>query len=300
MTATARLSLMATLALTLALAVATTAGGVATAPPPPVDAVPAGVTADTAPTKPASQHAHRKSPCDRLDAASTPACADRLPKPPVTVRPAADPAATPPAAEKPGAAKPGSATPAPPKSGSPAASPAVHASKAHGAKHAAPPAHRRSADYWQLAVETVHKRPILAGGAGGGLILLLAAGVWSAAARLGHRPPAVEAPRATPPTAFRRDVVLKDEAGRDWRSAGSALTPGLVAGSGAGSELRLTGEGVAPRHLMLWVRDGRLLARRLADPVFLNDRLLKDATPEIVSTGDQLRLGRANFTLMID
>jgi hypothetical protein len=94
--------------------------------------------------------------------------------------------------------------------------------------------------------------------------------------------------------------VLKDEAGRDWRSAGSALTPGVVVGSGADSQLRLTGDGVAPHHLMLWVRDGRLLARQLAEPVFLNDRLLNEKTPEIVSTGDRLRLGRANFTIMID
>jgi hypothetical protein len=42
------------------------------------------------------------------------------------------------------------------------------------------------------------------------------------------------------------------------------------------------------------------MLRRLADPVFLNDRLLKDITPEVVSTGDQLRVGSTTFTITID
>jgi hypothetical protein len=303
-------------ALALGLATATVGGDVVGAAEGPAAATPgadagsiAEAKSEAAPAKPATRRAHRKGVCERLDAASTPACADQLPKAPVAAPKPATPATMPPpppTADRPPAspkpvpakrpsAKTSLAEPARPKLVS-----ATHAGRPRGAKHAATAAHGPPAGAWQMALGAVHRRPLLAGGAGGAAVLLLAAGAWGTAGRLRRRPRTVGAARATPPTAFRRDILLKDAAGRDWRSPGAALTPGVVAGSGAGSQLRLTGDGVAPRHIMLWVCDGRLLARRLADPVFLNDRLLKDATPEIVSTGDRLRLGRADFTIMID
>lgn len=247
---------------------------------------------------PQQNPAHRRGACEELDAANTPACADHMPPRSTAAprRPIHGSAPPGPAAGGPPAAAPAEAAKAPSRPG------AARPARPHVAARAPhrPPAAKTAP--WQAALDAVHRRPLVAGGAGGALVLLLAAAIWGAANGLRRRPRAhaPPPPKATPPTAFRRDVVLTDEAGRDWRVAGSALTPGVVAGSGAESQLRLSGDGLAQRHLMLWVCDGRLLARPLAEPVFLNDRLLKDATPEIVSTGDRLRLGRAEFAIMID
>ncbi|HEY8004300.1 MAG TPA: FHA domain-containing protein [Phenylobacterium sp.] len=269
---------------------------------PLTGAVPPPDKAAASATHAAEQNrAHRRGECEQLDAANIPACADRMP-PRQTGAPRAAAPTRSPAASSP----PAPATMAPTGVAKPATSAqAVAAARPAKPRGAARPAHKipaAKAGPWQAAIDAVHRQPILAGGAGGALVLLLAGAVWGAAGGFRRRPraPAVTPPRATPPTAFRRDVVLKDEAGRDWRAAGAALTPGVVAGSGPESQLRLTGDGVASRHLMLWVCDGRLLARPMAEPVFLNDRLLRGAAPEIVSTGDHLRLGRADFTIMID
>ena len=143
--------------------------------------------------------------------------------------------------------------------------------------------------------------PLLAGGAGGGLVLLIALGAWALLARDRSRPAVASGPKGAAPTPFRRDLVLVDPQGQGRRLAGAALSPFAWAGADGHDHLRLEGDGVAGRHVQFWVAEGRLMVRKAsAEPVFLNDRLLKDETAEVVSTGDRLQLGRAGFTILID
>jgi hypothetical protein len=148
----------------------------------------------------------------------------------------------------------------------------------------------------------VRERPILVGGASG-LLVLVVVGVAAVGLGRGRRRAAGASPgplEGSAPTRWRRDLVLTDAEGRDWRIAGAHLTPSAVIGAAGDCELRRSEAGIAARHAEFWVREGRLMLRRLADPVFLNDRRLSDITPEVVSTGDRLRLGSTDFTITID
>jgi hypothetical protein len=152
-----------------------------------------------------------------------------------------------------------------------------------------------------MAATLLREQPILVGGASGLLVLLVIGGTVVGITRAGRRVETdLAPPGGSPPTRWRRDLVLTDQDGRDWRIDGAHLTPSAIVGSDPASDLRRGDAGIAARHAEFWVREGRLMLRRLADPVFLNDRLLKDVTPERVSTGDQLRLGSTTFTITID
>jgi hypothetical protein len=302
------------------VAAATPAPGGASAPADPADSAPAETpkahtdktpapakAPAAAPTKAAAEAARaqaaadakpKRDRCAEFDAASIPACADRL------ARTGGGPAAAPPPDSRAGAASSASSAPgaaaAPPAHppSKPALKPAARAAKLRAAGPKAAPA-----TAW-TRVKALRSNPILEGAGAGAALLLLSGGVWAVASRLRRRPRPPRPPPplpATPPTAYRRDVLLRDAAGRDWRIGGRTLSPGAAVGCGPQSDLRLDGEGLAARHVLLWVREGRLMLRKIAEePVFLNDRLLKDATPEVASTGDTLLLGRAQFTIIID
>jgi len=241
-------------------------------------------------TAPAPKKAPRakppvKDPCDRLDFDAVPECANRP-----LIGDAAPPVR---AAPKP-------AKPPPPKDASRA--PGERAAPICSPDAPCPKAAARGGVDWSVLDGALSGRPLLVGAGGGVLLLLLGgAAAWGLASLRRQPKPAAGRPRATAPTSFRRDLVLTDEQGRVWRIDGAALTPGVTAGSGATGEGRLEGEGVAARHVEFWVCDGRLMMRKVADaPLFFNDRLLKDATPEVVSTGDRIRLGHTGFTVTID
>ncbi|HEY3947913.1 FHA domain-containing protein [Phenylobacterium sp.] len=245
---------------------------------------------DSAKARP-REAAPKRNRCAELDAASIPACADRLARggsqPPVAAPLASGPAAP-------------QAQPVPAR-----APVAAHRSPVRAAKPR--PAAPQPTTVWGRAMDQVRKQPILAGAGGGAALLLLALGAWGAAGRIRPRrrpslpPQTLRQPPATPPSAYRRDVLLRDAAGRDWRIGGGALTPGAAVGCGSSSDLRVEGDGVAERHALLWVSEGRLLLRGLAaDPVLLNDRRLRAEEAEIASTGDSLQLGQARFTIIID
>lgn len=219
----------------------------------------------------------RRGPCDRLDAAETPACADQARQAPLAPQPASPRKADPSAAPKPGLAAPKASAP-----------------------HAPPKAVRKPAPFDTL-IGAVERNPLATGAGVGGALLLVGLGGWALFGRRGAAAPAAGRVRGGAPTPFRRDLVLIDGAGQGRRLAGPALTPFAWAGAHARDHMRLEGDGVAPRHVQFWVEEGRLMLRRAAaDPVFLNDRLLKDATAEVVSTGDRLQLGRASFRILID
>jgi hypothetical protein len=240
-----------------------------------------------------------RGPCDRLDAASIPACDDQRLDPAL-----ADPrdAGPRPEMQAPAAPAPPVANAVPPPvmapprpRCSPTPGPSVP-----GGPCKSPAGAKSPGGFWREAMKVIGAHPLLTGGGAGLAVLLTAILAWWLAVRL--RGPRVGAPRppATRPTAYRRDLMLTDEGRREWRIPGAALTPGALIGAGAKATLRLEGEGIAARHVQVWVTDGRLRLRKIgADPVFLNDRLLRDATPEIVSTGDQLRLGLTAFTVTV-
>lgn len=92
-----------------------------------------------------------------------------------------------------------------------------------------------------------------------------------------------------------------DSRGRERRFSGRDLIPGFAIGADPRSPGHLEVEGLALRHAEIWVQEGRLMVRPLdPHPFFLNDRLLQGDAVEIVSTGDRLRLGRMELTLIID
>jgi hypothetical protein len=164
----------------------------------------------------------------------------------------------------------------------------------------APAGAQNQGEFWRAAVQAIGAHPLFAGAATGLAALLMAILAWWLATSL--RRPRLGPPRpaATRPTAYRRDLMLTNEGRREWRIPGAALTPGALIGADPKGLVSLDGEGIAARHVQVWVSDGRLRLRKIAaDPVFLNDRLIRDATPEIVSTGDQLRLGLTTFTVTI-
>jgi hypothetical protein len=239
--------------------------------------------------------APKADPCARLDAASIPSCAGRLPQ---QDEPSLQPKAvnSPPkqAANEPSPAvnAPAANAPAPKKSAAKPSKPSAKLATNAPAKPEGP---------LGMAASLLRERPILVGGASGLLVLLVIGGTVVGITRAGRRAGAdLAPPGGSPPTRWRRDLVLTDQDGRDWRIDGAHLTPSAIVGSDPASDLRRGDAGIAPRHAEFWVREGRLMLRRLADPVFLNDRLLKDVTPERVSTGDQLRLGSTTFTITID
>ncbi|HET9160392.1 MAG TPA: FHA domain-containing protein [Caulobacteraceae bacterium] len=249
-------------------------------------------------SSPAKASAHKRpkaDPCQGVDAAAIPACLPgRMPShaaaPPVG-------ASIPEKRPEPEVNAP-APTPTVVATRPPARAPAVKEGKATVVK---PPAKSKRAA--ESAAELIRGRPILVGGASGLLaVAIIGAGVFgiSRARRAGRAAAAPASPDGSAPTRWRRDLVLVDEEGRDWRIAGAHLTPSAVVGSDADCALRRIESGVAGHHAEFWVRDGRLMLRRLADPVFLNDRRLSDITPEVVSTGDQLRLGSTTFTITID
>jgi hypothetical protein len=235
---------------------------------------------------------HKSDPCARLDAASNPSCADRMPPEQQVQAPSQPPPKAvntpPPAAKAPVVNAPTSPRPQP--------RPAKGAAQTVKA-----PVPAKPAGPLDSVTRLMREEPILVGGASG-LAVLLVVGVTviGITRRTRHSETSLAPPGGSPPTRWRRDLVLTDQDGRDWRIDGAHLTPSAVVGSDPASELRRGDAGIAPRHVEFWVRDGRLMLRRLADPVFLNDRLLKDITPERVSTGDQLRLGSTTFTITID
>jgi len=240
--------------------------------------------------------AHRGDPCARLDAASNPSCADRMPPEQQVQAPPPPPPLPPKAVNAPPAAN----APAPvvnaPAAPKPQPKPAKVAAKAVNAPAPAKPAGPLAA-----VTRMMREEPILVGGASGlAVLLVIGVTVVGITRRTRHSETGLAPPGGSPPTRWRRDLVLTDQDGRDWRIDGAHLTPSAVVGSDPASDLRRGDAGIAPRHAEFWVRDGRLMLRRLADPVFLNDRLLKDVTPERVSTGDQLRLGSTTFTITID
>jgi hypothetical protein len=137
----------------------------------------------------------------------------------------------------------------------------------------------------------------LAAGAVVALLVLLALVLWLLLRR--DRPS--DAVVATRPTPYRRDLILSDLEGRGWRIPGHALSPGVCVGSDPRSLGYVNGRQIEKQHVEFWVCDGRLmLRRRCAGPTFLNDRSLTDTECSIVSTGDRVRLGESEFTLLID
>jgi hypothetical protein len=137
----------------------------------------------------------------------------------------------------------------------------------------------------------------LRGGVAVALVAAIALAWWGLARRRAASP----RPVAEPPGPFRRDLILEDPQGREWRFAGRDLTPGFVLGGDPRNPGFLGIEGLAPRHAEIWVQDGRLRVRPLdTHPLFLNDRLLAGDAVEIVSTGDRLKLGRMELKLIID
>ncbi|HEX4179309.1 MAG TPA: FHA domain-containing protein [Caulobacteraceae bacterium] len=224
------------------------------------------------------------SGCARLDAENSPACADSRPRDPESLN---APEQTPPAPATSGGA-----------AGASGVAGAATASAAPPQSHAAAPAARPK----PISAEAPTPRSILTryfwpivgaaavlAVAGGGVIGALAIG-----ARAGGR-------RATRPTPYRRDLILSDRDGRGWRIPGQALSPGVCVGSDPRGLGYVNGDQVDKRHVEFWVRDGRLLVRRRSTrPTFLNDRNLPETEHCIVSTGDRMRLGDSEFTLLIE
>jgi len=138
----------------------------------------------------------------------------------------------------------------------------------------------------------------IAGGATALVLALAALVLWLL---LRGRRMAGPAVRATQPTPYRRDLILSDPEGRGWRIPGHALSPGVCVGSDPRSLGYVNGQRIEKQHVEFWVRDGRLMMRRRCSaPTFLNDRSLTDTECSIVSTGDRVRLGDSEFTLLID
>ena len=235
---------------------------------------------------------HRRAGCDSLDAENSPACAGTAARTPDADRPpsGSEPAQTvqPPASAAPrnqsaaSAAQPQPVV-TPPSVARPAAAPTprtVHRSTPVSPNLA------RARRFW----------PAIAAIVG---LLALAAGalVWA----LVIRPRAASPVRASKPTAYRRDLVLSCADGRGWRIPGHALSPGVCVGSDPRSPGYVNGDRIDKRHVEFWVSDGRLwLRRRSTQPTFLNDRNLSSDEHCIVSTGDRIRLGESEFTLLIE
>jgi hypothetical protein len=222
----------------------------------------------------------RRESCSGLDAENSPACAAGRNAP----------ASAGALAPETGAASPSGGTGS---DQSAAAASRASAPPARPRKPAAAPARAASPPPFGLP-------PMVLAAAAGATALLatvLAVGLW----RLRRRKPEANAPRATRPTPYRRDLILSDEDGRGWRIPGDALFPGVFVGADHRSLGYVNGRQVEQRHVEFWVCDGRLLVRRCCDaPTFLNDRSLSPAECSIVSTGDRMRLGQSEFTVLID
>ncbi len=268
----------------LVLASAVVLAAAAPPEPAPVHGPPAAAApASHGPPLAGAPPVARRGPCDSLDAADIPACADHAR--PVTPAPASQPRPEPKA--KPEALAPQKAAPV--AAAKPKTTPGP------------PPRPVPPPSALAIALGAIERNPIAVGAGGGALVLLAALGGWALIGRRSPAAPNLGKPSASTPTPFRRDLVLIDAEGQGRRLPGPSLTPLAWAGAHAKDDLPLDGDGVAPRHVQFWVSEGRLMLRKAADaPVFLNDRLLKDTTAEVVSTGDRLQLGRAGFTILID
>ena len=256
------------------------------AAPPAVQASPS--TESPSDAQPARRHAG----CDTFDAENTPACAgararsDRAAGPPIPPRrPALLPA---PAPGGQNGARPSHAAP----------SPQAALSRHPAGSRAAPPRAVRAVTVRARSLGAILPRRIWLATGLAALVALAALGgtLWAAARRFGGA-----APRATRPTPYRRGLVLSDPDGRSWRIPGHALSPGVCVGSDRASLGYVNGTQIDKRHVEFLVSNGRLLVKRRSNkPTFLNDRSLSATEHSIASTGDRLRLGESDFSLLIE